>query len=105
MKNTNPRGLFDDQFRLDAISCQGDPLEKLNKHIDWSLFKPLLDAVFARENRGVGGRPPYDYVMMFKVLILQRYYNLSDAQTQFQMQQNLRGFRLLFQKKSHRGGG
>jgi hypothetical protein len=36
MKNTNPRGLFDDQFRLDAISCQGDPLEKLNKHIDWS---------------------------------------------------------------------
>ena len=95
MKNTNPRGLFDDQFRLDAISCQGDPLEKLNKHIDWSLFKPLLDAVFARENRGVGGRPPYDYVMMFKVLILQRYYNLSDAQTQFQILDRLSFMRFL----------
>jgi hypothetical protein len=54
MKTTNPRGLFDDQFRLDVISWQGDPLEKLRRRIDWAQFKPLLDAVFARENRGVG---------------------------------------------------
>ena len=102
MKNTNPPGLFDDQFRLDAISCQGDPLEKLNKHIDWKQFKPLLDAVFAREDRGVGGRPPYDYVMMFKVLILQRYYNLSDERTQYQIMDRLSFMRFLGLRLSDR---
>ena len=95
MKNTNPPGLFDDQFRLVAISCQGDPLEKLSTHIDWEQFRPLLDAVFAIEYRGIGGRPPYDYVMMFKVLILQRYYNLSDGQTQYQILDRLSFMRFL----------
>lgn len=102
MKNTNPPGLFDDQFRLDAISCQGDPLVKLNAHVDWKQFKPLLEAVFARDDRGVGGRPPYDYLMMFKVLILQRYYNLSDAQTQFQIMDRLSFMRFLGLRLSDR---
>jgi transposase, IS5 family len=54
-----------------------------------------LDTVFARGNRGAGGRPPYDSLMMFKVLILQRYYNLSDAQTQFQILDRLIFMRFL----------
>jgi IS5 family transposase len=32
-----------------------------------------------------GGRPPYDLIKMFKILILQRLYNLSDRQTEFQI--------------------
>ena len=35
--------------------------------------------------KGAGGRPAYDKVMMFKILILQKYYNLSDEQTEFQI--------------------
>ena len=31
----------------------------------------------------MGGRPPYDVVMMFKILVLQRLYNLSDDQTEY----------------------
>ena len=31
------------------------------------------------------GGPPYDYVMMFKILVLQRYFNLSDEQVEFQI--------------------
>jgi hypothetical protein len=31
-----------------------------------------------------GGRPFYDYVLMFKILTLHRYYNLSDEQVEFQ---------------------
>ena len=31
-----------------------------------------------RTPKGAGGRPKYDEVMMFKILILQRMYNLSD---------------------------
>jgi IS5 family transposase len=32
-----------------------------------------------------GGRPPFDPVFMLKVLVLQKYHNLSDEQTEFQI--------------------
>jgi hypothetical protein len=38
-----------------------------------------------QESKGQGSRPPYDYILMFKILILQRYYNLSDDQVEYQV--------------------
>ncbi len=35
--------------------------------------------------RGAGGRPHYDRVMMFKVLVRQRHYHLSDDETEYQI--------------------
>lgn len=78
-------GLFDLENRLAELSAMGDPLEKLDKAINWSHFKPVLNKAFRKERRSNAGRPPFDYVMMFKVLVLQTMYNLSDAQTQFQI--------------------
>jgi hypothetical protein len=34
-----------------------------------------------RADRSKGGRPPFDHVLMFKVLILQTQNNLSDERT------------------------
>ena len=79
------RGFFDEQERLEKLSNQGDPLEKLNAMMDWKIFRPLLRRCFKKKPKGPGGRPPFDYVLMFKILILQRLYNLSDAQMQFQI--------------------
>jgi len=76
---------FDEQDRLALVSKEGDPLETLNKASDWEPFRGKLRRCFANEPNGPGGRPPFDYVMMFKVLILQRLYNLSDHQMQFQL--------------------
>jgi IS5 family transposase len=77
-------GFFDEQFRLDKLSKQNDPLEKLNKHIDFEFFRKPLEKYFEKErDENKGGRPPYDYVMMFKILILQRFYNLSDDNTEY----------------------
>lgn len=95
MKTTNERGLFDEEIRLAKLSIKGDPLEKLNDHIHWRMFEPILQGVFAHEAKGPGGRPPYDYVMMFKVLILQRYYGLSDGQTEYQITDRLSFMRFL----------
>ena len=39
MKNINPLGLFDDHFLLETLSKLGDPLQKLNKFIDWKIFE------------------------------------------------------------------
>jgi transposase, IS5 family len=79
------KSFFDEQDRLALISKEGDPLENLNRAIDWELFRGRLRRCFAKEPKGPGGRLPFDYVMMFKVLVLQRLYNLSDHQMQFQL--------------------
>src|SRR3546814_17251812 len=79
------RGLFDLDERYAALSAAGDPLEKLGALIDFELFRPDLDAALQRSDGSKGGRPPLDAVMMFKVLVLQTLYALSDAQTEFQL--------------------
>jgi IS5 family transposase len=91
------RGFFDEQDRLEKLSRQGDPLEKLNSLIDWEMFRPQLEKCFRKEPKGPGGRPPFDYVLMFKVLVLQRLYNLSDAQMQYQILDRLSFQRFLGQ--------
>ena len=76
---------FDCQNVLDSLSKQGDPLEKLDSVIRWKIFLPLLKKALKKDKKSNAGRPSYDYLMMFKVLLLQRMYNLSDAQMQFQI--------------------
>ncbi|MGI6635187.1 MAG: transposase [Christensenellales bacterium] len=78
-------GLFDESNRLKKLSSLGDPLEKLNSVIDWRMFEGTLNKVFAKEQKGAGGRPPYSYLLMFKVLILQRLFNISDDQAEYQI--------------------
>lgn len=82
-------GLFDYEFQLEKINQHQPPLQKLDKVVDWEMFrKPIEEALFV-EAKGAGGRPPFDRVMMFKIIILQRYYNLSDEQTEFQIKDRL----------------
>ena len=52
--------------------------EKANLQTDRKLrlYKEKLTNVRAK---------PYDYVMMFKILVLQRTYNLIDEQTEYQI--------------------
>jgi transposase, IS5 family len=87
MKKPKQAGLFDAEFRLRKLDSIGDPLERLTKGIDWERFRPILDKGFASDEpvKGPGGRPPFDYVLRFKVLILQSLYNLSDDGMEFQL--------------------
>ena len=95
MKNKNELGFFDEQFRLDDLSKQNDPLVKLNSLINWKQFRKPLEKAFENEDKGIGGRPPFDFLMMFKIMVLQRYYNLSDQQMQFQILDRLSFMRFL----------
>jgi len=95
MKNKS-RGLFDEQFRLDKISSQSDPLVRLGQHIDFEIFrKPLEDHFQAGKDPNQGGRPSFDYLLMFKIMILQRYYNLSDDATEYAILDRLSFMRFL----------
>jgi transposase, IS5 family len=48
-------------------------------------FLPILEAGLANEDKGLGGRPAYDRLLMFKILVQQTHYNLSDDQTEYQI--------------------
>lgn len=92
-KQKQEPGLFDYSNRMAKLGEVSSPLEKLDARINWEMFRPLLDEIFQREALGPGGRPSFDRVMMFKVVVLQRYYNLSEDQAEFQIND-----RLTFQK-------
>jgi IS5 family transposase len=57
--------------------------------VDFEIFRPVLNAVLARSDRSRGGRPPYDVVLMFRILVLQALYSLSDEQAEFQLRDRL----------------
>lgn len=79
------RGFFDLDERYAALSKAGDPPERLAGVIDFDLFRPELDATLDRSDGRQGGRAPMDPVLMFKVLVIQALYGLSDAQAEFQI--------------------
>lgn len=76
--------LFAEEAQLNRLSKLGDSLEKL-KIIDFEAFRPLLEKAFQKERKSKAGRPAFDLVMMFKILILQCLFNLSDDQTEYQI--------------------
>jgi IS5 family transposase len=83
------KGFFDESDRLNELSRMGDPLEKLNKFVKWEELRGILTRTLKKEAEGPGGRPPFDYVMMFKILILQKLYNMSDDKTEYQIKDRL----------------
>ena len=94
-KTSPARGFFDEAFRLEKLKEQNDPLVKLKERIDFELFRPPLEQAFFKEDKGIGGARPYDYVMMFKILILQRYYNIGDDKLEFAILDRLSFMRFL----------
>jgi len=88
-------GFFDQDIRLSKLSQLGDPLEMLNSGVDFENFRVILEGNLSKDPKGKGGRRPFDYVMMFKILILQRYYNLSDDQVEFQINDRMSFMRFL----------
>jgi transposase, IS5 family len=88
-------GLFDLDEGYGVLSAAGDPLERLAAVVDFELFRGELEAALDRSDRSRGGRPPYDAVLMFKVLILQTLSTLSDDQTEYQIRDRLSFMRFL----------
>jgi IS5 family transposase len=58
-------------------------LERLSAVVDFELFRADLERAVVRSDRSRGGRPPFDHVLVFKVLILQSSHNLSDERTEY----------------------
>ena len=88
-KRPNEKTFFDEENRRKDLSLVMHPLKRLQSSINFETFRKDLEKVFKNTPRGPGGRPAYDLVMMFKVLIIQRTYDLSDARAQFAINDSL----------------
>ncbi len=55
----------------------GDRLSDVGKTLDWDVFRPLLESMYANKS-GKGGHPNVDVILMFKIQLLEVWYNLSD---------------------------
>lgn len=88
-------GFFDLPEHLQRLSAAGDPLEELDRIIDFEAFRPVLDGALNYADGSRGGRPPYDAVAMFKVLILAARNNVSDERMEFLIRDRLSWLRFL----------
>jgi len=88
-------GLFDWQTRFEQLSNSGDPLVKLNEIIDWEQFRKSIEVIRDIDRKSPAGRKPFDVILMFKIMILQSLYNLSDDQVEFQIRDRLSFMRFL----------
>jgi len=88
-------GFLDVDERLKELSAKGDALERLNAVVDFELFRADLVRAVPRSDRVKGGRPPFDHVLMFKVLILQSNHTLSDERTEYLIRDRLSFMRFL----------
>ena len=85
-KSTGKRGLFDEQDNIMKLSEIGNPLEMISSVLDFEMFRELLESTLLNKTKkSNAGAKPFDVVMMFKILILQRYYGLGDSQLEYQI--------------------
>ena len=88
-------GFFDLDNRYAQLSKLNDPLEGLNRIIDWNLFADLLAETTTKPRKSAAGRKPFDRVMLFKMLVLQRMNNLPDDRLEYQVRDRLSFMRFL----------
>src|SRR6478672_1533448 len=91
-------GFFDADKRLAALSAKGDPLEAIDRLVPWESFRADIEAVVLTPDearKSSAGRKPLDALLMFRMLVLQSLYNLSDEQVEYQVRDRLSFTRFL----------
>jgi IS5 family transposase len=63
----------------DRVKQLGDPLEEIDRLVDWEAFRKYL-----HQNSSVG-RHGYDPIVLLKTLVLQGLYGISDEQIEYQI--------------------
>mgnify|MGYP003365271588 CR=1 FL=1 len=88
-------GFFDVEERLARLSGLGDQLEAFSRTVDFEIFRSNLDKTLAYADGSKGGRPPFDPVLIFQILVIQTLNNLSDERTEYLINDRLSFMRLL----------
>ena len=88
-------GFFDISDRLRELSVKGDDLERIAVLVDFAQCRPELARAVPRSDGSKGGRPAFDHVLMFKVLLLAAMHGLSDKRCEYLIKDRLSFMRFL----------
>jgi IS5 family transposase len=88
-------GFFDLSDRLRDLLARGDDLERMAALVDFAQFRPDLERAVPRSDGSKGGRPAFDRVLMFKVLLLAAMHGLSDERCEYPIKDRLSFMRFL----------
>jgi IS5 family transposase len=80
---------FDVEKQLDKIKDINDCFFRLKKDVKWNIFRDALKSIRTPTDPENGGRPHFDELLMFKILVLKHLFNLSDDQTELQIRDRL----------------
>ena len=91
------RGFLDLSWRYEGLDAKQNPLVVILAAVPFELLRPKLKAALvagglrAEEGarKSAAGRKPWDEVLIFKALVLQALYNLSDDQAEYQLRDRL----------------
>jgi hypothetical protein len=86
-------GFFDLNRRYESLTEKNDPLVAIAAMVPFESFRPKLNAALIKgelrrseaERKNSAGRKPWDEVVIFKALVLQALFNLSDDQVEYQL--------------------
>ena len=79
------RGFWDVETREAKLAQKEDILIRLDKIVGWEAFRNQLEQVRLKERKSNAGRKPYAVILLFKMLILQQLYNISDESLEYQV--------------------
>src|SRR5467141_770764 len=96
-------GFFDLNRRYESLTEKNDPLVAIAAMVPFESFRPKLHTALIKgelrrseaERKNSAGRKPWDEVVIFKALVLQALYNLSDDQAEYQLRDRLSFMRFL----------
>jgi transposase, IS5 family len=80
----NPKGFGRIKKRREKLESRKDWLSEINRIISWDMFRSILERLPKAERKSNAGRKPIDVLLLFKLLILQQLYNLSDEELEYQ---------------------
>jgi IS5 family transposase len=79
------KGFWDREKRREDLIQLKPILPNLNHIIPWENFRATLEDIYPKERKSNAGRKHYDVILMFKLLILQQLYNISDDELEYQV--------------------
>jgi len=79
------RGFWDEQQRVAKLQEKKPVLKRLSESIPWESFRPLLEMGYTQDRKSNACRKRIDPLILFKMLVLQQLFNLSDEELEFQV--------------------
>jgi IS5 family transposase len=89
------QGFWDVEQRYEKLEQKQDLLVRLGEIIPWQEFRELLEQVHEKPRKSNAGRKPIEVLILFKLLILQQLYNISDESLEYQVNDRLSFMRFL----------